>query len=124
MPYSSLSRFSSQRPLRTPGVNARAPSRETSSLIVKTNTSFGAGLGMEPNSAMAVATPIPLSAPKVVLRARIQPATSSAAMPCFSKSCRESAFFSQTISTCVWMMTGSADAAELVDAGLWTIKFP
>ena len=55
-----------------------------------------------------MATPMPLSAPRVVPSAVTQSPSTLSLMGSFSKSCLVAAFFSQTMSTWPWISTGAA----------------
>ncbi len=72
---------------------------------------------------MAVATPMPLSAPSVVPLAFTQSPSTRTSMGSVMKSNSTSEFFSQTMSRWPWMITVGADSWPGV-AGTFTVKLP
>ena len=99
-PQSSVSKLSIVLPLIISPLRAKAPVNPVSSSTVKRHSRGGntESFSMS-NNAIAAATPIPLSAPRVVPLAFNHPLSMYKSSGSFIKSCLESLFFSQTIST-------------------------
>ena len=101
-PSLSESRLIKVLPFSTPPSRANAPYIPVSSSTVKSASKGGCTTSLSARIAIAVATPIPLSAPRVVpLAVTHSPFSSTyASMGSFSKSNTLSEFFCGTISKC------------------------
>ena len=108
---------------KKPGSRRCAPVRPVSSSIVKSISSGPCSSERSSATASAAATPMPLSAPRVVPLARSTLPSRTSSIGSFVKSCTLSAFFSQTMSRCAWRQTLAARSFPAV-AGFSTRTFP
>ena len=111
------------RPETMAGSRALAPVRPVSSSTVHRISSGPWTASGSSATAMAVATPMPLSAPRVVPSALTQSPSTRTSMGSFTKSKSTSEFFSQTMSRWPWRITVGADSWPGV-AGTFTARLP
>ena len=97
-PSSSESRFINISPFSRPGFKPNAPVIPVSSSTVKSASIGPCSISFDSSTASAVATPIPLSPPRVVPVAFTQPSTMRGLIGSFRKSCSTSEFFCGTMS--------------------------
>ena len=96
---SSVSRLSSIVASKCPAFRPSAPVIPVSSSIVNNASRGGCGMSLLSSVANIVATPMPLSDPKVVPSARTQSPSTYIFIPCVIKSNVVSLFFWHTMST-------------------------